>query len=103
MTIDTKRPGAHKFVALELSLEIIESLRDVVALIRKRDLGVAQQIVRSASSIAANLGEAGGRQGKDRLHFFRIAAGSAHETLVHLRIARAGAGCNSTMWMPRSR
>ena len=61
----------------------------MVALIRKRDLGLAQQIVRSASSIAANLGEAGGRQGRDRLHFFRIAAGSAQETLVHLRVARA--------------
>src|SRR3954452_14780991 len=89
MTLDTKRPGAHKFVALELSIEIIEGLRDVVAAIRKHDVGLAQQIVRSASSVAANLGEAGGRQGKDRLHFFRIAAGSAYETRVHLHVAIA--------------
>jgi len=27
--------------------------------------------------------------GKDRLHFFRIAAGSAEETRVHLRVAVA--------------
>ena len=89
--MDTKpnRPGASTFVALELSLEIIERLRDVVPMVRKHDVSVAQQIVRSASSIAANLGEAGGRQGKDRLHFFRIAAGSAYETRVHLRVALA--------------
>jgi four helix bundle protein len=67
MTTESKRPGAHTFVALELSIEIIESLRDVVDTIRRRDVGVAQQIVRSASSTATNLGEAGGRHGKDRL------------------------------------
>jgi four helix bundle protein len=89
MTTETKRPGAQKFVALELSLEIVKGLRDVVAAIRKHDVGLAQQIVRSASSVAANLGEAGGRQGKDRLHFFRIAAGSAYETRVHLHVAIA--------------
>ena len=61
MTTETKRPGAQKFVALELSLEIVKGLRDVVGVIRRRDVGLAKQIVRSASSIAANLGEAGGR------------------------------------------
>ena len=89
MTTETKRPGASQFVALELSIEIIEKLRDIVWLIRRRDMDLARQIVRSASSVAANLGEAGGREGKDRLHFFRIAAGSARETLVHLRVAVA--------------
>jgi four helix bundle protein len=91
MTTETKRPGAHKFVALELAIEIVAGLRDVVEVIRKRDrdADVAKQIVRSASSIAANLAEAGGRQGKDRLHHFRIAAGSAHETVAHLRVAMA--------------
>jgi four helix bundle protein len=89
MTTETKRPGASNFVALELSIEIIDSLYEVVGLIRRRDSGLAQQIFRSASSIAANLGEAGGRQGKDRVHFFRIAAGSAYETRTHLRVALA--------------
>jgi four helix bundle protein len=89
MTTGTKHPGAHKFVALELAIEIVAGLRDVVGLIRKHDIDVAKQIVRSASSIAANLAEAGGRQGKDRLHHFRIAAGSTHETVAHLRVAMA--------------
>ena len=42
-----------------------------------------------ASSIAANVGEGSRRVGKDRLHFFRIAAGSAEEARAHLRVALA--------------
>ena len=50
---------------------------------------VAQQIEASASSVAANLGEGNRRQGRDRVHFFRIAAGGAEETRTHLRVALA--------------
>jgi four helix bundle protein len=48
-----------------------------------------QQIVASASSVAANLAEGHRRTGRDRLHLFRIAAGSADETRAHLRVALA--------------
>jgi len=91
MTTETKHPGAHKFVALELAIEIVAGLRDVVDVTRKRDrdTDLARQILRSASSIAANVGEGNRRVGKDRAHFFRIAAGSAEETRVHLRVAVA--------------
>jgi four helix bundle protein len=89
MTTETKRPGAGKFIALELSIEVVESLYEVVELIRRRNTSLADQIERSASSVAANLAEAGGREGKDRVRCFRIAAGSARETLVHLRVALA--------------
>ena len=41
---------------------------------------------RSASSVPANLAEAHGRSGRDRLHHFRIAYASAKEVDVHLRI-----------------
>jgi four helix bundle protein len=89
MTTETKRPGAHQFVALEIALEIVVALRDAVGVVRTHDVDLAKQIVRSASSIAANVGEGRRRVGRDRLHFFRIAAGSAEETRVHLRIALA--------------
>jgi four helix bundle protein len=89
MTNETKRPGAHQFVALEIALQIVIALRDAVALVRRHDVDLAKQIVRSASSIAANVGEGRRRVGRDRLHFFRIAAGSAEETRVHLRVALA--------------
>jgi four helix bundle protein len=89
MTTEMNRTGASQFIALERALEIIESLRDLIGPIRKRDLELAQQLLRSANSIAANLSEGRRRQGGDRLHLFRIAAGSAEETRTHLRVAVA--------------
>ena len=88
-TTETKRPGARRFIALELSIEILTKLREVIALIRRRNRNLATQIERSAPSITANLAEGSERVGDDRLHFFRIAAGSARETQAHLRVALA--------------
>jgi four helix bundle protein len=89
VTTETKRPGAQPFNAFEKGLQIIESLRPVVAVVRRQDLKIAQQIVHAASSVAANVAEGNRREGKDRLHFFRIAAGSASETRAHLQVALA--------------
>ena len=89
MTTETKRPGARDFIAFETALRIIEALRPAVSVIRRQEPDLANQIVRAASSVAANLAEGNRRQGKDRLHFFRIAAGSADETRAHLRVALA--------------
>jgi four helix bundle protein len=89
MTTETKRPGAHSFIAFDVALETIRALRGIVASVRRHDAKLAQQIVEAASSVAANLAEGSRRQGKDRLHFFRIAAGSADETRAHLCVAHA--------------
>jgi len=52
---------------------------------------IADQAIRSASSVAANLAEGRGRSGRDRLHFYRIAYASAKEVDSHLRLlVRAG-------------
>ena len=58
-------------------------------MIRARDGKLAQQIVASASSIAANVAEGNRRVGRDRLFLFRVAAGSAAETQAHLQVALA--------------
>jgi len=53
---------------------------------------IADQVIRSASSVPANLAEGQGRSGRDRAQFFRIAYGSAKEADSHLRLlAVAGA------------
>ncbi len=53
---------------------------------------LADQVIRSASSVPANLAEGHGRSGRDRLHHWRIAYGSAKEVDSHLRLlAAAGA------------
>ena len=52
---------------------------------------IADQAIRSANSVPANLAEGHGRSGRDRVHFWRIAHASAKEVDSHLRLlARAG-------------
>ena len=46
---------------------------------------IADQLIRSASSVPANLAEGHGRSGRDRMHFWRIAYASAKEVDSHLR------------------
>ena len=50
---------------------------------------IAEQVIRSASSVPANLAEGHGRSGRERLHFWRIAYGSAKEVDSHLRLLAA--------------
>ena len=47
---------------------------------------IADQVIRSASSVPANLAEGHGRIGRDRMHFWRIAYASAKEVDSHLRL-----------------
>ncbi len=52
---------------------------------------IADQIIRSASSVPANIAEGAGRTGRDRMHHWRIAYGSAKEVDIHIRLL-VGAG-----------
>ena len=53
---------------------------------------IADQAIRSASSVPANIAEGAGRAGRDRFHHYRIAYGSAKEVNIHLRLlVEAGA------------
>jgi len=47
---------------------------------------IADQVIRSASSVPANIAEGAGRSGRDRMHHYRIAYGSAKEVDTHLRL-----------------
>jgi four helix bundle protein len=52
---------------------------------------LADQVIRAASSVAANLSKGHGRTGRDRFNRWRIACGSAKEVDTSLRLL-AGAG-----------
>ena len=53
---------------------------------------IADQAIRAAASVPANLAEGHGRSGRDRMHHCRIAYGSAKEVDTHLRLlVQAGA------------
>jgi len=47
---------------------------------------IADQVIRSASSVPANLAEGHGRFGRDRMNHWRIAYASAKEVDSHLRL-----------------
>ena len=55
---------------------------------------IADQVIRSASSVPANLAEGHGRTGRDRTHFWRIAYASAKEVDSHLRLLTAAGVVN---------
>jgi len=55
---------------------------------------IADQVIRSASSVPANLAEGHGRSGRDRVHFWRIAYASAKEVDSHLRLLAAAGAVN---------
>jgi four helix bundle protein len=57
---------------------------------------IADQVIRSAGSVPANLAEGHGRSGRDRLHHWRIAYASAKEVDSHLRLLDAAGAVNST-------
>ena len=74
---------------LNVSLELIQSLRLHLPGIRSRDARLHDQIRSAASSIALNISEGERRTGKDRIHLWRVAAGSAAEVRTALRVAEA--------------
>ncbi len=78
-----------RFLAYDLSLEIICGLRQPFAIIRRNDASLAKQGRDAVNSIAINIAEAGGRIGGDRLHLFRIALGSLREVGAVLDVAAA--------------
>ena len=55
---------------------------------------IADQLIRSASSVPANLAEGHGRFGRDRQHHWRIAYASAKEVDSHLRLLAAAGAVN---------
>jgi four helix bundle protein len=77
------------FDALEVSLDLVRSLRRPLERLRSRDRSLCDQVRRAASSVPMNLAEGRRRSGGDRLHHFRIAAGSAEELRTALRVALA--------------
>jgi len=75
--------------ALDASLELVRALRRIVDRLSQADRDLARQIRRAATSITLNLAEGSGRSGKDRMHCFRIAKGSALEVEAALQLTVA--------------
>ena len=76
----------NNLIATEKAIEAAAAAVSLVKRIPAPLKTIADQVVRSASSVPANLAEGHGRSGRDRLHHWRIAYGSAKEVDTHLRL-----------------
>ena len=77
----------------------LEAAGDAITLVMRVPAplkSIADQVIRSASSVAANLAEGHGRSGRDRLHFWRIAYASAKEVDSHLKLLEKAGAINGT-------
>jgi four helix bundle protein len=79
---------SQQFQVLELAIALIPELKPLVEQIAKYDRDLANQLRRSGSGIPLSISEGSRRQGKDRMHQYRIAAGSAAEARTTLAVAR---------------
>ena len=77
------------FDAFDVALALIRALRGPLAKVAQHDKSLADQIRRAAASAALNLSEGQCRNGRDQTHIWRIAHGSAQETLGGVRVAEA--------------
>ena len=77
------------FIAYEVSVQLVTSLREVVPLVERSDRDLADQMRRAASSVVLNLAE-GQRSAKGNKHkHYAIAHGSANEVKAALAVAQA--------------
>src|SRR5210317_2327238 len=68
--------------AITAAAEAISLVRRVPAPLKS----LADQVIRPAASVPANLSEGHGRTGRDRTHHWRIAFASAKEVDTHIRL-----------------
>ena len=78
-----------RFEALDLALSFVTALRPQLEPLGQRNNDLRSQLERAACSVPLNISEGARRTGKDRLHHYRIAAGSAAEARTALQVAAA--------------
>jgi len=86
----------RRFIALDLALALVHALREPLAVLRRKNRHLADQLLRASSSTPLNLSEGSARRGADRMHLYRIAAGSAAETRTCLQVAIASGDVRAT-------
>ena len=96
-TKNTTSIASHNnFHALDFALEAAGQAVALAGKVPPKLRSLADQLIRSASSVPANLAEGHGRNGRARLNHYRIAYASAKEVDVHLRILTMSGAVDST-------
>ncbi len=73
----------------QVALEMVTGMKPIIDRIARHDRSLAQQMRRSASSVALNIGEADYSRGGNQPARFQDAAGSASDTRSALKVAAA--------------
>ncbi len=68
-------------------LDWLETLRPIIAAIRKADPNLANQLQRSSVSVALNTAEGMSNNGRRKLASYRIALGEMRESMAAIEIA----------------
>ncbi len=90
----SKAVGNTNLVAHEKALEAAGIAIKLVMRVPAPLKSIADQVIRSASSVPANIAEGHGRFGRDRSNHWRIAYASAKEVDSHLRLLAAAGAVN---------
>jgi len=90
------RQQATRFDALEKATTAAGIAISLVMRVPAPLKPIADQVIRSASSVPANIAEGTGRSGRDRMYHYRIAYGSAKEVETHLRLLVGTGSINSS-------
>lgn len=87
LALDSRPLPHEKLDAFQVAVELVELTAQLPA--HRGTYGAADQLRRAASSVALNIAEACGKDGRDRQRFFAIARGSALECAAALRVLYA--------------
>ena len=79
--------AASTFQVLDVAISLVPLLKEPLEQLAKRNPPLTDQLRRAVESIPFNIAEGNRRVGRDRLHFWRMAAGSADEARTALRVA----------------
>ena len=85
---DDSRNGNRGLMAHEVALEGAALALQLTDMISKPFRSLANQVVRSAASVPANLAEGAGRAGRDRTYHWHVAYASALEVGSHLELLK---------------
>jgi len=86
-------PPTSNLIATRKALEAADQAISLVNRVPSPLRSLADQVIRSASSVPANLEEGQGRFGRDRTHHWRIAFASAKEVDCHLHLLAESPAC----------
>jgi four helix bundle protein len=90
-----QRSGVSNLIAHRKALDAAAIAMSLVTRVPAPLKCLANQVIRSASSVPANLAEGHGRSGRDRMYHWRIAYGSAKEVDSHLRLLAHAKGIDA--------